>query len=724
MRRSLPLPALGVLLLACPSAHSQSWHLNGWSTRAIVEIPQPSTEAGVDTAGVKVLCQGRGKSDGSDYRVLDAAGRPVPFQLVFHDAARYSLLSFRIANSRERFFIYFGNPQAPRAAEQLVVNPMPGAGPPRASWIPRFGLVYATIQRPEGNNPKTVADMAKLIAASPSKHGARYQRKISDGYNPFGSSDYYISIYRGWMQIPKAGKYQFCTISNEASFSFLDGKELVHWPGRHTVERGIHGEKNTLVELSAGLHYIEYYHEEVTLEQMAFLGWRPSGDPGPFSAIPESIYTAPHAAVVTRYEDARGPVAGFEPIIFDTIWPTERHEGQYTRCRLRAGQSPALAPGTTYRWEFGDGLTATGTEVEHVYLTLGNYKVTLHAQGPLGTCTAQWPLDVYEMQHVTDEIKEGRLAEYAKLARAYDAGKLDATGLKELAHLMSESGDPAESVRLARVFLTRFGGSQPQLVPRLRRLMAACALRLGKGDLDEAVANYQASLTKDTPLAERLDVYARLIHLLGIERDLPRKAEEVLGQADEAVKAADVDEEARNAYRRVVIAAGDVYLWHAKPDEASTFYKRAEALTGRAPPPQVRAARVGAFPNSIREFLAAGDVGAAMKVVNKWEETFPTEKVHGQTFFWRGKLLTLQDQPREAARYLARSVGLCLGAAFESEARWLLAQSLEKLGRADDARKELAKLVASGINDPFTKLAREKLANSLSQRKPNGTDRR
>jgi hypothetical protein len=271
--------------------------------------------------------------------------------------------------------------------------------------------------------------MARLMAGSKAKHGARYQRKISDGYNPFGSSDYYISIYRGWIQIPKAGKYQFCTISNEASFSFLDGKDLVHWPGRHTVERGIHGEKNAAVELTAGLHYIEYYHEEVTLEQMAFLGWRPSADPGPFSAIPESIYTAPHAARVSRYESPQGTLSHFEPIIIDTIWPTQRHEGQYTRCIFRAGKNLGLPPGTTYRWDFGDGQNTEGDDVEHVYLALGKYKVTLETLGPSGSRTARWPLDVYEMQHVTDEIKEGRLADYAKQVRQYNRDKLDAMAL-------------------------------------------------------------------------------------------------------------------------------------------------------------------------------------------------------------------------------------------------------------------------------------------------------
>src|SRR5947208_571331 len=373
------LPLCGLLLAASPAPGADPWHLPGWQARAVVEIPR--AEEGVDTAAVKVLCQGRARPDGADYRVLDAAGKPVPFQLTFHDAARYSLLSFRASNPKQRYFVYFGNPKVPHAAEEVRIDPTPGAGPPKGAWVPKQGFILETIQRPEGDNPRTVADMAKLIAGSKQKYGARYQRRVADGYNSFGPSDFYISLYRGWISIPKAGKYQFCTASNEASFSFLDGKELIHWPGFHTAERGARGEVNATVELTAGLHYLEYYHEERTLEQMAFLGWRPSADAGPFSPIPETIYTAPHSAVVKSYEDNAGkPLLHFEPHISDSVWPTERHEGQYTRCRFKAG--PALPPGTVYAWDFGDGQTGKGAEVEHVYLATGTYTVKLTAQGP------------------------------------------------------------------------------------------------------------------------------------------------------------------------------------------------------------------------------------------------------------------------------------------------------------------------------------------------------
>ncbi|GIS61146.1 MAG: hypothetical protein CM1200mP2_33710 [Planctomycetaceae bacterium] len=54
-------------------------------------------------------------------------------------------------------------------------------------------------------------------------------------------------------------------------------------------------------------------------------------------------------------------------------------------------------------------------------------------------------------------------------------------------------------------------------------------------------------------------------------------------------------------YRRAINAAGDVALWHGKKAESLEFYGRVEALLGRVVPRSVRSARIGSFPNSIRD---------------------------------------------------------------------------------------------------------------------------
>ena len=75
-----------------------------------------------------------------------------------------------------------------------------------------------------------------------------------------------------------------------------------------------------------------------------------------------------------------------------------------------------------------------------------------------------------------------------KLARQYDRGKLDAQNLQELAHLLDETEEPAAAIEAGKEWVARFATVQPQRLPRVRRLMADAALRLGKDAVDEAVA--------------------------------------------------------------------------------------------------------------------------------------------------------------------------------------------------------------------------------------------
>ena len=170
-----------------------------------------------------------------------------------------------------------------------------------------------------------------------------------------------------------------------------------------------------------------------------------------------------------------------------------------------------------------------------------------------------------------------------------------------------------------------------------------------------------------------------------------------------------MDDEVQAAYRRARDRDG------RRAAVAGQARRRPRACTPRRKssahfiPSQVRAARLGAYPDSLQEYLDAGNTGAALDLVDKWDEKFPTDKPNGHSFFWRGKVLTARGQPADAVRYLDRAIRLTTGAPFETEARWLLAEALDQLGRKDEAKRELAKLVAVGVNDEFTKKAIEKL---------------
>ena len=105
--------------------------------------------------------------------------------------------------------------------------------------------------------------------------------------------------------------------------------------------------------------------------------------------------------------------------------------------------------------------------------------------------------------------------------------------------------------------------------------------------------------------------------------------------------------------------------------------------------------------------------------MDRWEDQFATEKVKGHTFFWRGLSLGLRGQQLEASECLDLALALGAGAIWESQARWQLAVALEETGRVSRARGELAKLVATGIQDRWTGLAREKLKKAAGEKKGN-----
>ena len=696
-----------VLLSALAMISADPWHLPGWEARAVVAIGKPSREPGMDAAVVGVLLQGDAKPNGDDLRVVDASGKPVPFQVLHVAADRDALIAFRATDPAGRYFIYFKNPQAQVAPERIQVDPKPGAGPPKAAWTPRFGVAYQTLRRPEGPNPKTVEEMAGLLAASTESLGARVQPRVADGYNPFGPSDNYLSIYRGWIRIPKSGTYQFCTVSNEASFSFLDGKPLVAWPGRHTIERGARGEIHAAVELSVGLHYLEYYHEEVTLQQMAYLGWRLSADAGAFAPIPESVFPAPHAAQVSAYETPRGPLLRFAPKISGSIWPEGRSDGQYTLVKFSPDQSWPKSAGARLSWTFGDGATTAAENPDHIYLATGRYQVALAAGEGAARQTATWPLDVFEIEHVTDQFAQGKPREYAALAKGYDRATLDERNLRELVLMLSENGEPKTSLEAGRQFLARFPKAA---APRARRAMAEAGLSLGEPFFAEAIANFEASIGAESKPADALATYARLIRLVGVDRDMVERASEFADRADRFFRASRPDAEAFAAYRAVLIAAGDAKLWHDKPDDARKEYAKADSLSATKIPPQVRAARLGAYPNAVREFLAARDLDAASELLERIDDVFPMEKLGGQTLFWRGKVTLARKRYAESARFFSRAVALAPGSGFETEARYLWAGSLEAQEQPAEAREVLKKLVATGLDDTFTRKAREVLA--------------
>ena len=721
-RFSLALIVAATSTATSALATPQNWHAPGWSHRAVVKVTG-GAGGGVDVAAVRIIHAGVARTDGADYRIFDESRNAVPYEITFHAPGRETLISFRSPRPAGVFFVYFGKADAAADPMRAVVDPRPGAGPPdpgpsAGGWIPRAGLVLTTMRRPrDADNPKTVNELATLMEKSARPDGAGYRSNIRDGYNPFGDSDYFISVYRGWIRLPKTGTYGFCTASNEASFSFLDGATLVHWPGRHTEQRGKYGEKSAQHDLAAGLHYVEYYHEEVLLYQVAFLGYRPPGA-GRVDGIPDSLFPQPHSAAVTRYERGGGTRTVMPRAqLTDSVWPNERPAGQYARYSLIAdsGTDPIDFNGWAFHWDSGDGLSAGGNKVDHVYLAVGDYDVRLTVTAPDGhKVERRWPLTVFPIEHLEGGFKAGNYADYVPIVSAYDHSKLSTPVLAELAHFFNEPGKKGPATDTATALLARSDASDANR-------MDALLILAGDAGTQESAWRDSASPDATERLRSALDlaadpvnkmlVLARLIRCSGLARADVDAADELYAQSEALVKEHGLRGYLKRAFRHAVIAVGDAHLAAGDPDGAHKHYHAAEALAEPVIPQVVRASRIGAYPERLGQLIDAGKHAEAEAVLQEWYDQFPSDLPRGELLFWMAKLEDVPSNPQRAIRPLNLAVELGRGAPFEAEARWLLAESHRKTGDTEARRMALEGLVQSGLAGPW----REKAIAALKE---------
>lgn len=711
---------LGVLSMVLTASARVPWHAPDWPYRAVVKVT--SNRAKVDVAAVRIRHAGTALEDGRDYRIFDGAGRPVPYQITFHDARRDTLISLRCGRVEENFYVYFGRSDPNVDPMRAIAEQRPGAGAPKpgpaaGGWVPKAGLVLTTMRRPrDAANPNSIDELTKLIEQSAGLDGADYHNNIGDGVNRFGDSDYFISMYRGWIRLPRTGDYGFCTASNESSFSFLDGAELVHWPGRHTEQRGKFGQKNAEHNLTAGLHYIEYYHEEVLLYQVAFLGYKPPGA-AHYIGIPDGLFPQPHRAAVQRYErQVLGRTVMPRIELLDSLWPDKRPSGQYTRYRFSAdaGEEPIDWNRWSVQWDFGDGQRARGTATDHVFLLAGrSYEVKLTAADPAGRKVERIrPLEVFPIEHLTGRFKAGQYKDYQPLVSGYDRAKLSAAMLVELANFFEETGERKAAMETALMALERADTSEAD------RLDAHLLLAADTGKPEvawcyipepDATKHLRAALDLSREPAAKMQVMARLIRHLGTDRLDVQTAEKEYLRAKTLAPQNISSGRFKHAFRDATIAIGDAHLCAGKIEQAVEDYQTAEALAEVIIPQPVRAAKIGSFPERIGQLIQDGRADEAMVVVREWYEQLPADMPRGEILFWLGKLETLRGNHRTAIRPLRVALDCGQGAPFEAEAYWLLAEAYRRIADVQNQRTALATLVRSGLSGTWREKAIEAL---------------
>jgi tetratricopeptide (TPR) repeat protein len=364
-------------------------------------------------------------------------------------------------------------------------------------------------------------------------------------------------------------------------------------------------------------------------------------------------------------------------------------------------------------WSFGDGLTAEGTRVRHVYFRTGRPKVTLTVADQRGNrdSTACWP-DVFYVDVRTRYFRYGNAQQYAEAAAGYDVEQMALEDLQLYAEFWDYLENWPEHVRAVNAFIRRCPSSP--LIPQLAASAARGCTQADAYDPQRADELFEIALSgAETPRA-RLELNLQRARLLAWdlgERERARQLlNDVLSQIEDRPGQAMV-----RLRRQAIIALGDVALLSSASDEAESLYRQAQQLAERPVEQAEMLAKAGSYGYTVEDLLARGEFEWALKALDQWESEFPVQKLEGYTFFLRGKVLYVQHPGRLALHYLEWAERVSPRAVHVPEAVWLRANCLLALERYEEALTQFLRIRTDFTQSDFFQQAADKIKLCESQ---------
>jgi tetratricopeptide (TPR) repeat protein len=589
---------------------------------------------------------------------------------------------------------------------EALVMPESGAAPGKpATWHPRRGVLLRVYRKSKEGHPKTLPELQRLIRSS-DLEGACFCSGISDGFNRLGPSEHYISVYEGYLRIDEPGTYLFCTVSDDGSWVRINDRTVVEWPGGHGWQGAERGEKNGEIKLGKGVARVQYYHEEGTGEQMAFLGWKAPGEER-FGGIPREQWLSVRTARAVGYEARGKPVIAVPAVqVLNTYWVCDSDDRQATLVEFRDHSRSRAGGIVKTHWSFGDGLEAEGAKLRHVYFRTGRPEVALTVTDAAGntdrvTCCP----NVFYVDVRTRYFRFGSATQYAEAAAGYDVERMAREDLQLYAEFWGYLEKWSEQVRAVDALIRRFPGCPA--IPQLAASAAKGCTRSEAYDPQRADELYRLALGGvETPLG-RAGIQVRRAEVLawGLEDCEQARAllKEVLAKTESRLS-----RPFRRLRRQAVITLGDVAVLSGEYEEAERLYRQAQEI-GEPTQQAEMLAKTGGYGYSVMDLLARGEFDWALEALDRWENEFPIQKLEGYTFFLRGKVLYVQRPGRLALRYLELAERVSPRAVHVPESVWLRANCLLAMERHQEALLEFQRIRSDFTESQFFEQAAEKI---------------
>ncbi len=133
-------------------------------------------------------------------------------------------------------------------------------------------------------------DLVLQFANAGHLQGTQPVDNIDGSGNPFGSDEYYLTIFTGKINIATAGTYEFAVDGDDAVEVIIDGTVVAGWYDGHG-RCSCHDHSGSIV-LDAGEYDIEFRHQETTGGDYYHLWWKgPDSDSHDWEIVPKDAFS-------------------------------------------------------------------------------------------------------------------------------------------------------------------------------------------------------------------------------------------------------------------------------------------------------------------------------------------------------------------------------------------------------------------------------------------------
>ncbi len=598
---SIRIALLSFLLTAPARA---GWFDAAWPCRRTVDVAwNADTAAGNELAQVELYTDGHALPTLADLRVATDDGKPVPFRVMTAGPGDRARLVFALAKGFKRYGIYFGNPTPPPPPPEAQLTS--GLLMESRAWN---GGPVRTFDQIERSWNQSGPDLGRILVDHP-----------FIGFNPFDDRVQVIDKLTGTLTAPVDGEYLIAMAVDDEGGLYLDGKPTLF---AHLGGADIRYHVN--VHLDRGPHAFLLYHVNVAGTGYFSVGWQRPETPK-VSVIEKfafgSVFQQANLTVGPLEMRGRTLVADFAP---DRVAECPLGERYVFHYRF-TGQAHISVP-VTYAWDFGDGQSAAGTAVDHVYLRDGLYTVrcTAHA-GPNTDVQTSRVVVGRDYAHLplAHEDPPGLLSSIVAGYRLADVRPEDLPRAVQL-HLAADRPDPALAAATAIASLP----VQPDPPAALVALSAVQTELVTAGHPETAVTLWERVTGDLRPTAA---AHAADLSLWW------------LGDADGAFRLLEPagkhgSNDVRRLYAQAALLAG-----HAD-DARSILADLPSRATGSR-----RAALSGADARSVEFYITEGEPDAGDAAWARWMSDFPTDFATGYSMVLRAKLMELRHRDAAAA---------------------------------------------------------------------------